>query len=738
MEHITGQRVPAALAALELSRQADRLVIAAPGLLAVDTVEAHFDRSNEITAEVERLLSMLEALRAQVHDPAALDDLRTGVDWLSLTVINLATLVGTRITITERIDELKAEIRQQLSEVSEQLDAEMGAVRRRFTGGKPSTRALQALETSGALERLRLRLGSLVDLLGITVSAKQESDLSALRARTEAIVEQVVHDLQILDPAWRITVADAASKMRRELAEESGLIDLRQRELAVAADGARLLQESGSASRRVTAAVDQLVQDANRGIRDSSVRAQDVQRTSTWLLGTAVGLGVLCSVLIVWLYVGRSIVGRLTQLSDSMLALAAGDLTAPLPAAGPGDEIGRMAEALRVFRDTALEMEEANLREIEEARRRLTHAIETINEGFALFDRDDRLVLCNRKFRESLYPGLLDLVESGTTFEDIARASAERGLVIDSQEREEEWVRERMELHRNPGQPHLQQGRDGRWIRVSERRTDDGGTVAVYTDITELKQREEEAATATEAKSQFLANMSHELRTPLNAVIGITELLEEDAQRQDLPEFAEPLMRIHRAGNHLLHLINEILDLSKIEAGRLEMRPEQIDFEALLSESIATARPLAEQNANCLELRDCSRIGNIWADPTRLRQITLNLLSNACKFTERGLITVCAQREELNGQDWLELRVQDTGIGMTPEEVTRLFNDFTQVDSSASRRHGGTGLGLAICRRLCELLGGSIEVDSEPGVGSTFTVRLPLVGRPSAVGVGAN
>jgi CheY-like chemotaxis protein/two-component sensor histidine kinase len=223
--------------------------------------------------------------------------------------------------------------------------------------------------------------------------------------------------------------------------------------------------------------------------------------------------------------------------------------------------------------------------------------------------------------------------------------------------------------------------------------------------------------------------MSHELRTPLNAIIGITEMLREDAEDEGQDELIEPLGRIHRAGNHLLHLINEILDLSKIEAGKLELHLEEVGLAALSQDVAATAQPLAAKNGNRL-IVDCpGDIGSIRSDVTRLRQIVLNLLSNACKFTEGGEVRLGIGRES----DRITITVADTGIGMTAEQLGRLFQEFNQADSSTTRRYGGTGLGLAISRRLARLMGGDITVESTPGEGSTFTVWLPATPVAQAV-----
>jgi len=233
-------------------------------------------------------------------------------------------------------------------------------------------------------------------------------------------------------------------------------------------------------------------------------------------------------------------------------------------------------------------------------------------------------------------------------------------------------------------------------------------------------------AEANRAKSQFVANMSHELRTPLNAVIGYSELLEEMAQDERLPQIVPDLLRIRGAGSHLLSLVNDILDLAKIEAGKMEVRVEAVAVEPLLRDLLATVRPLAEKNANVLAVEASGAPLAVRADPFRLKQVLLNLLSNACKFTSHGRVTLEVGAEGADGSAMALFRVRDTGIGMTPQELARVFQPFTQADSSTSRRYGGTGLGLALSRSFCEAMNGQVTVESTPGAGSAFTVRLPL------------
>jgi signal transduction histidine kinase len=239
----------------------------------------------------------------------------------------------------------------------------------------------------------------------------------------------------------------------------------------------------------------------------------------------------------------------------------------------------------------------------------------------------------------------------------------------------------------------------------------------------EIQDKSRQLAEASQHKSQFLANMSHELRTPLNAIIGVSEMLREDAEA--LKQDTEPLDRVLGAGRHLLALINDILDLSKIEAGRMELAVSSFAVAPLIADVVKTIEPLAAKNGNKVAVQCDGEIGTMHADQMRLRQALLNLMSNANKFTERGTIGINARQGQENGRDCITVAVTDTGIGMTPEQMGKLFQEFSQASSSTASKYGGTGLGLAISRRFCQMMGGDITVASEPGRGSTFTIRLP-------------
>ena len=240
----------------------------------------------------------------------------------------------------------------------------------------------------------------------------------------------------------------------------------------------------------------------------------------------------------------------------------------------------------------------------------------------------------------------------------------------------------------------------------------------------EIEDKGRQLELTSQHKSQFVASMSHELRTPLNAIIGLTEMIVSNAARFGTEKAVEPLRRVHGAGTHLLGLINQVLDLSKIEAGKLELSPETVSLAPLLEDVIGTARQLAEQNKNRLVVESPDNLGTLTVDPMRLRQILLNLLSNACKFTKQGGVKLRVKKV-VDGRNWIEIAVADTGIGMTAEQQAKLFEEFTQADSSTARQYGGTGLGLAITLKLARMMGGDVTVTSEPGKGSVFTLRLP-------------
>ncbi|MGR8952841.1 MAG: sensor histidine kinase, partial [Gammaproteobacteria bacterium] len=347
------------------------------------------------------------------------------------------------------------------------------------------------------------------------------------------------------------------------------------------------------------------------------------------------------------------------------------------------------------------------------SRFRMREAIESIPDGFCLFDMEDRLVECNQRYREIMNIGVP--ITPGMTFEDIMRGAAQSGLIVEADGCEEDWLSERMVRHRTPRENFVEHFRGDRWMRVSERRVWNTGTVAIRTDITELKQTEIElskaiqeaqkaravAEEANNAKSAFLANMSHELRTPMNAIIGYSEMLLEEAKELGYNQSVGDLLKIHSSALHLLAIINEILDLSKIEAGKMELCVEEIHLPSVIDEVTNTVRPIIDKNSNTLSIKYPDNVSAIKTDSIKLRQILLNLLSNAGKFTHAGEIEFRVAVDEEPENRWIIFAVRDTGIGMSRDQVDKVFAAFTQADNSTTRKYGGTGLGLTITKKFC-------------------------------------
>jgi PAS domain S-box-containing protein len=408
------------------------------------------------------------------------------------------------------------------------------------------------------------------------------------------------------------------------------------------------------------------------------------------------------------------------------LGLKADGTVFPMEVVITSADLGEESFYAGIFRDiTPRKRTEMALRDSEA---RFRAAVDALNEGLIITDLHDRVTYVNARMAQL----------HGCPPEEMVGHPV-RELLIPP----ESWPDyDERQVHRAEGlaeqyeQQLLRADGEFFWAEINAAPFRDAGgtivgTLAAVMDVTERKRIQEElvsavdaAEDATRAKSAFLANMSHELRTPLNAIIGYSEMLAEELQDRTLEELLPDVHKIHGSGKHLLTVINDILDLSKIEAGKLDLYVETLDLEHLVNDVAATLVPLVEGRGNVLEVRSAG-VGSIRGDVTRLRQVMLNLLSNANKFTEGGRLRLEAERFLHNGEQWVRIKVRDTGIGMTPEQLGKLFRAFTQADVSTTRKYGGTGLGLVISRQLCQMMGGDITVESVAGQGSTFTVQLP-------------
>ena len=514
LNKITEQRVPEALSWLELSRRVESLVRAAPALLVVKTDSARIEVSNEIASQIAQLEPFLRrstSYETEEEKAATADVVKLFAD-MTENLASLDELVKKRLSIValeeKRIRDLSRAnsiAKRMLSPGERILDAQMAVWNR----NQETTEANQSLNEKSDL------VNSIISLIpqqraALLVDSIYNNLLRITNADTAEQIDVLIFPLKkSLEELYEVSLV-VSKRAKRRLAKQVAMLEgltmgpnslplIRKNELAVIAQAEELLAGNVRLSKFLTNRVSFLVNSANSDIEKANLQAATIKALNRNILIGIAALSLVSSFLIVWLYVGRNLIARLTALSDSMLAIAEGNLRTPLPEPGSDDEIGRMTESLVVFRDTAIEVEENNLRDIETARRRLVDAIENSSEGFAFYDPDNRLVLCNTRYKELLYPNSDIDIEPGTAFETIIRGAAENGQIVDAEGRIDQWVAERLAFHHNPGEPRIQQRSGGQWILITERKTGDGGTVGIYSDITDLKRREEELTTKSNA-----------------------------------------------------------------------------------------------------------------------------------------------------------------------------------------------------------------------------------------------
>ncbi len=507
LNKITDQRVPEALSWLELSKRVESLVRAAPALLVVDTDNARVEVSNDIVSQIVQLEPFLQRNRRFeiIEEKESMAAILRLVAAMTDNLERLDELVKKRLSIVaiqnKRIRDLSianSVAKRMLAPGERILNAQMMDWSRR----KETAEANQSSNEKSDL------VDSIIDLIpqqraALLVDSIHNSLLKITDADSTERIDVLIFPLKkYLEELYEVSLV-VSKRAKRRLAKQIAVLEgltvgptslslIRENELAVIAQGEELLAVNVRLSKFLTRRVEFLVKSASSDIEKANLQALTIQALNRNILIGIAALSLVSSFLIVWLYVGRNLIARLTALSDSMLAIAGGNLRAPLPEPGGGDEIGRMAESLVVFRDTAIEVAENNLRDIETARRRLVDAIENSSEGFAFFDPEDRLVLCNTRYRELLDPNTDIDIQPGTAFEDIIRSAAKNGHIVDAEGRIDEWVADRLAFHHDPGEPRIQQRKGGQWLLITERKTGDGGTVAIYSDITDLKQHEEE------------------------------------------------------------------------------------------------------------------------------------------------------------------------------------------------------------------------------------------------------
>ena len=521
LNKITQQRVPEALIWLELARKVESVVHAAPALLNVTTESARVKVSEEIDNQINDLEPLLERIiHSETEDDLSPDVIRF-TSAVSRNLGSLNELVKKRLAIVvhqeKRLRELSQanNIAQRILAPSERiLDAQRADWNRIENSDENVQLSREQLKLARSIIDLipQQRASLLVDTMHTDLLKITDADTSE---QIDVLIFPLKRSLQELTEVSQVVSPRSKRRLDKQIATIEGLTvgptslsQIRKQELEVISEAEDLLSVNVRFSRYLTNRVNYLVNHATQEIGTAHEQAVVLQNLNRNILIGVAALSLVSSLLIVWLYVGRNLITRLTALSESMLAIADGNLRAPLPNPGSYDEIGRMAEALVVFRDTAIAVEETNLRDIETARRRLVDAIENSSEGFVFFDNEDRLVICNSRYKQLLYPDMDIDIEVGTQFESIIRAAAENGHIVEAEGRVDEWVNERMQIHLNPGEPRVQKRSSGQWILITERKTGDGGTVAIYSDITDLKKREEELTEKTLALERLSSQLA--------------------------------------------------------------------------------------------------------------------------------------------------------------------------------------------------------------------------------------
>lgn len=397
----------------------------------------------------------------------------------------------------------------------------------------------------------------------------------------------------------------------------------------------------------------------------------------------------------------------------------------PVMLVGAIQDVTQRREQDAALRD-ALSVAEAAAAEVSRSQALLTSSIEALDDAFVLYDAEDRLALCNQRYRD-FYPETAEVLKVGNRFEDIIRHGAETGQYLEAVGRVEEWVQERLDKHRQPHSRVLQRLKSGRILRVIERKTDEGYTVGFRVDITDLVLATEAAEEASRSKSQFLANMSHEIRTPMNAILGMLKLLQNTELTPRQSDYAG---KTEAAARSLLGLLNDILDFSKVEAGKMTLDPRPFRLDKMMRDlSVIFSNNVGQKDIEVLFDIDSALPELVVGDDMRLQQVLINLGGNAIKFTSTGEVIVRLRVVEQTPQEALiEFAVKDSGIGIAPENQQHIFTGFSQAEANTTRRFGGTGLGLAISNRLTALLGGTLQLHSVLGEGSTFyfQIRMPI------------
>ena len=709
---IAESEMPGLINAAELARQSESIVANAPALGIAQTQQVRRTVAFRMDDQVSQFETLATSLFEAGIDSSDLEQLRKFKTDLVTNLRRIDGLVARRIDA----DVESGKMIRTILDIGERL-------RRAEIAAKPRPEAVLL-----SVDLWKANAQEVVSLMLAGQAVPRPADLAQIRKTSGDAFERTDTTLKSLPADVAARMQPIHDEVRRLAVGPQNVFQQRSDRITLDRSVQGALSRNKVISDQFIAVVSNVFYVTQESIR-KRVDQYNTLITDRSRMLAVISLFSVIGAGTIFFYINGNVVRRLKLLQESMSAHVAGRAI-DIPTKGT-DEIADMARSLEFFVD-AIERREQALRKSEQ---RLVDAIESISEGFTLCDADDRLVLCNSRYREDLYSGIADTMVPGTQFETILRRAAERGLIAGIKGRVDDWVAQRMAQHRETGGPHLQQQNDDRWIQISERKTEDGGTVAVYTDVTELKLTEEQLVLAKEqaeagsrAKSQFLANMSHELRTPLNAILGYSELIMDNIYGEVPDKIRDVINRVEHNGRHLLDLINDILDLSKIEAGQLSLTLNDYSMKAVVEAVLSTVESLASEKKLDLKATVDPELPIGCGDEQRITQVLLNLVGNAIKFTDTGEVVVRASRS--NGA--FLVSVTDTGPGICEAEQQSIFEEFRQADNSSTREKGGTGLGLAIAKRMVEMHGGRLWVESIPGEGATFSFTLPVQAKKQA------
>ena len=757
---IAETNLSAQIAASQLSQHSQTLVATAPEIALANTQlrrQAIIDQLNERAAALAGLVSRLGQTGT---DHAQVADLQRELNVVVTNLKGLDEFVRRRIDASNALEAIVIRLPNFAGRVRKVADA---AIIGRQDDESSSSSIVSSADQAHLAEWSAAAL-ECITLMLTTPAVDNGSRLDRVKSEIQTLIDRMSRAQEKLPQALQSKIAPVHDAIAQFGLGPEGLPDVRRQQIeseAAIETALRLIQQTSAAFVGTVSAISM----ATRG--DIARRSAYVNKTvsSFNVLSIIASLLCLAAVAAIFAYVQRAVITRLKLLQQYMGAQVEGR-PVTIPTAGE-DEISEMARATTFFvkelkkREEALgtakeaaeaardaaeqasaEAEAARV-DVERTREVLQTVLDSMSEGIVLFDKDLRLKFINQQLiAAQRYP--TELARPGASVNDLIRFQAERG---DFGHAEDIGllIQERTATILKPGGTcYERRTASGSFVEFSFKPLDGGGLLALSRDISELKKRESaletardaaerartEAEAANQAKSTFLATMSHEIRTPMNGVLGMVEVLE----RQGLNEAQQQTVStIRESGNALLHIIDDILDFSKIEGGRLELEAIPFSLNGLVSTMLETFRPQVIAKGLTLDAEiDSGSQDVLIGDPNRVRQILFNLLSNAIKFTERGRIRVHVNTAALGeGNTRVALAVADTGIGLNAEQLGRLFQPFVQADSSITREFGGTGLGLSIVRRLAQIMGGDVAVESSPGAGSTFTVTLRVHAAPA-------